>query len=573
MSWIKERNARESLVILRALSNTCAALGGDVSAMLNEKAKTDDGISELMSYDIDYAVFKHGDHYDVIDAIYARQILALFQKSQFLSYKPGWDKAAAAAMRFVEAEAICHKTNNRFKDQAIRPENFGADLHSMLHTAQGKIAEILGMLPSMDELPFAFGPGANTNVKSSYACPRAKLGVSLECSTDLSPTVGEFLYETPHWAALHATDSTDDTWIVPVDVVPGKVIFVPKNAKTDRTICIEPLLNSFLQKGYGSYIRNRLLRFSIDLRDQSRNQYLARLGSTDGSLATLDLSMASDCVARELVWSLLPFDWAELLARLRTSSVVIPKSVSDSLPQFGFREGPTHLLEKFSSMGNGYTFELESLIFYGLCFAACTHAQVDRRKIGVYGDDLIVPTGAVDSLTRLLEHCGFSLNTEKSFSSGPFRESCGADYLNGFDIRPFYQKTLISDRNLYTMHNWFVRAGEFELAKCVKTFIVHQPTLYGPDGYGDGHLIGTHVLRRNRKTSRDGWSGGYFDTYVLKAVRNSHPSPGDAVLPVYSVYTRSGALDATDPDIVRGSRGYAKVSIYTLGSNIFSRKQ
>jgi len=575
MSWIKERNARESLVILRALSEKCSELGGPVSRMLNAYAQHDFTI--LMSYELDYSIFEHNFGVDVTDAIYARQILALFQKSQFLKLSETWDKSYSAAKRFAEAEAKCRDTNKRFKQCASDPSKRGSDVSSVLYIAQRKIAAVLGLVPVLDEFSFAFGPGANTNVKSSHANPRIKLGVPLECSANLSPTVGEFLSETPHWAALHDLGLEEETFVVNVSVVPGKVIFVPKNAKTDRSISIEPILNGFFQKGVGSYLRDRLLRSGIDLRDQSRNQDLAYEGSISGELATIDLSMASDCLSNELVWNLLPYDWANLLDSLRTSRVNLPPVISESmLEEFGLSQpiGSTRAyeLQKFSSMGNGYTFELESLIFYAICYATCTYLQIDVSKVGVYGDDLIVPTGAADLLVMVLDHCGFSTNKEKSFVSGPFRESCGADYLRGFDIRPFYHKTLISDRNLFTMHNWFLRHGEFELAQIAKSFVHPHLALYGPDGFGDGHLIGSHELRVNRTSKRSGWGGGYFDTYVLKAMSYNKPSPGDAVLPVYSVYTRSGEINPTDPDIIRGSSGYAKVSIYTLGRSIFSRK-
>jgi hypothetical protein len=511
---------------------------------------------------------------DVQDAIYSRQILGLFQKSQFLQYSENWDPEAEAAKRFVQSEQMCLETNRRLHRLASEPNKIDSDVHRMLHTAQRKIASVLGDVPSLDKFPFAFGPGANTNVKSALACPRAKLGVALECSSNLSPTVGEFLSEAPQWATLHDLNLSQDSFIVNVTVVPGKVMFVPKNAKTKRSIVIEPLLNSFFQKGIGSYIRDRLLRFNVDLTDQTRNQSLAHKGSIDGSLATCDISMASDCLAYELVWSLLPHDWSDILSRLRSGDVVVPASVASFLTECGgnTRYDPSILrLEKFSSMGNGFTFELESLIFFGLCYSACEFTGVETQEIGVYGDDLIVPTAAFEALTKLLSFCGFSLNKEKSFSGGRFRESCGSDFLDGFDIRPFYQKTLISDRTLFTMHNWFIRHGEMELAKIALSF-VHPPNiLFGPDGFGDGHLIGSHELRRNRKITRLGWEGGYFETYALRPRAFAKPLPGDAVLPVYSVYTRSGKTSKTDPNVVRGSRGYAKISIYTLGSNIFSR--
>jgi len=164
-------------------------------------------------------------------------------------------------------------------------------------------------------------------------------------------------------------------------------------------------------------------------------------------------------------------------------------------------------------MGNAYTFELESILFYSLSIGVCKTLGLTTESVSVYGDDIIVPTTAFDLLSSTLEFCGFSVNSEKSYSVGPFRESCGADWFCGMDVRPFYLRKQISDRTLMVMHNFFVRHGEWQLAKVVKTFIKPHNRIYGPDGYGDGHLIGSYTLRRSRKLRRCGYEGGFFDTF------------------------------------------------------------
>ena len=88
-------------------------------------------------------------------------------------------------------------------------------------------------------------------------------------------------------------------------------------------------------------------------------------------------------------------------------------------------------------MGNSYTFELESLIFFSLAYATCTHLGLSPKNVSVYGDDVVIPVEAMNLFREVLTVCGFIINTDKSYSSGPFRESCGADYLEGLDIRPF----------------------------------------------------------------------------------------------------------------------------------------
>jgi len=541
MSWIKYRTPEESLAILGALAKICMESGGRQSCELYAHVTNND-FRAIIDYSIDY------NDPDTDDIIYARQIQALFSKLDFLPL--GVDRESVAFEKFLRAEQMCRDANIRLK--TVSPNG---DVEAVLFYAQQKIDSILGELPPLDDVDFCFGPGANTNVKSSLSCPRAKLGAQLTCSTNMVPLVSDLLYEAPEWVQHHSSSESDDFWKVEVAISPGKLVFVPKNALTDRSIVVEPVLNSFFQKGFGTYLKDRLLRSGVNLFDQSRNQSLAERASVDDSLSTIDLSMASDCLCRQLVFSLLPPPWSEMLDALRTSEVVY--------------KGNRILLEKFSSMGNAFTFELESLIFFAISFSVCKHLGLPRKDISVYGDDIIVPVGAYDLLKKVLEHVGFLLNEDKSYKSGPFRESCGADYLTGLDIRPFYQKTLVSDRNLYTMHNWFLRHGEVLLARAAASYTCPTERLYGPDGYGDGHLLGDYTLSFGRRARRAGWGGGYFFSYHLRPRSFVKPLPGDAILPSYSVYTRSGKDSYTDPNVVRGSIGYEKISIYTFSTGIF----
>jgi hypothetical protein len=53
----------------------------------------------------------------------------------------------------------------------------------------------------------------------------------------------------------------------------------------------------------------------------------------------------------------------------------------------------------------------------------------------------------------VLESAGFVVNLTKSYSAGPFRESCGGDYWNGYDITPFYARSLATDSDIYVVIN------------------------------------------------------------------------------------------------------------------------
>jgi len=100
-------------------------------------------------------------------------------------------------------------------------------------------------------------------------------------------------------------------------------------------------------------------------------------------------------------------------------------------------------LQKFSSMGNGFTFELETLIFSHV--ASVAGGLTPGVDCFVYGDDIIVPSEKADDVLSALRFCGFTPNRTKTFTSGPFRESCGGDFYGGVAVRPFYPKVIPSE--------------------------------------------------------------------------------------------------------------------------------
>lgn len=208
--------------------------------------------------------------------------------------------------------------------------------------------------------------------------------------------------------------------------VQGNELFtVPKTTSIDRVAAKEPDLNMWGQKRLGDCIRSALRRVGIDLNDQARNQELARRGSCDGRLATLDLSSASDSMSCALVGRLLPPGWFVELNALRS--------------EFTRIDGVWHENQMFSSMGNGFTFELESLLFYAITRAVCTLTR-QKGRVSVYGDDIICPSSVSNLLRDVLGFCGFIVNSKKSHygERDLFRESCGAHWYAGYDVKPFY---------------------------------------------------------------------------------------------------------------------------------------
>jgi len=207
-------------------------------------------------------------------------------------------------------------------------------------------------------------------------------------------------------------------------------IFVPKSYKTFRTISMEPATLMYKQQGVWKEIdrvvaRSKYLKARIGFHEQERNQRLAKDGSINRNYATIDLSAASDSVSYELVKKL--FRGTKLLRYL-----VATRSRRTLLP-----DGRLIALKKFAPMGSALCFPIETIIFAAICDYV-TRGHNVNGDYSVFGDDIIVPTQCVDQTIKILELLGFSVNREKSFyrSDCWFRESCGAEYCDGFDVTP-----------------------------------------------------------------------------------------------------------------------------------------
>lgn len=471
-------------------------------------------IASLCDFHLDY------ESTSTEDALHLRQIIAFFEKRSDVDL--GFDKRENAWSKWLSSESLCRETNEIFSKHRAGNFQFHPRVEAVLHGAQRKIAKILGPVPSLSDIHFRFGKGATTQIAKRNANSRSKLSGGFQCSDSLLPIVDQVLSECPNWAGL--TFDGGESSIVPVTIENERLDFVPKNAKTDRAISVQPVLDGFCQNGIGDFLRARLAAFGVDLTDQTRNQRLAQYGSFTGELATLDLSSASDTIATELVASLLPIDWFLFLDRFRSRKVEY--------------RGDVIKLQKFSAMGNGFTFPLETLIFYALAASCCPKTDY---WVSVYGDDIIVPSSAYPLLCETLHAVGFIPNAKKSFASGPFRESCGADYLRGIDVRPCYIKNRLSGKDLFRLYNSYIRRDLPEFAALVLTYIDKGLRLWGPDGYGDGHLISDQWTRQPHRR-HDGYGGYIFETYIQKPVRKFKASrPGDWVLPSYSIYLAPSA--------------------------------
>jgi len=264
--------------------------------------------------------------------------LAVEMMSKFPDWDLGIDRSKVAIEKFLASERTCSEANSRLKRGYVDGSSLASVTpESVIWTARGKIARLLGPFNwDHAENHFAFGPGATHGLKSKYGDAYFKFQAKPESTREAAVLAYTCISRVPAWFdhAVSLTARTMDDHMqlsFPervrelITIVPGnRITTVPKNAKTDRIIAIEPTLNGYMQHGVGSLIRSRLKRVGVDLNNQRRNQELALLGSVDGSLATIDLSAASDSVSTELVRRLLPPDWLAAIEQLRCSQGVLP---------------------------------------------------------------------------------------------------------------------------------------------------------------------------------------------------------------------------------------------------------
>jgi hypothetical protein len=359
-------------------------------------------------------------------------VVNLLSKANFLSLDLDPEKVARLAV--ASCEAKCRETNHRFRNLDSSYIGWTA---SILEGARWKISQVLGDFDCHEWFDCGrWGPGSTATVKVDVSAEE-KFRASRGITYPLLTLVGDLLpVAYPSWFQ----------GAMPLEYHKGnKITFVPKNAKTHRPIAVEPDFNLWFQLSIGKMIRRRLKRNAgIDLDTQRNNQSAARLGSITGSLATLDLKSASDTISSEVVRYLISGqDWLACMEACRS--------------HYGTLDGASFKWEKFSSMGNGFTFELETLIFWALAASTCEYLQLDPA-VWVFGDDVVIPTEAASKFEEILHFCGFSLNSSKSFSTGKFRESCGVHYFDGLDCQPIYLKSdFLTVEDVYKAHNAIYR--------------------------------------------------------------------------------------------------------------------
>lgn len=440
VTFTSSRVYKGSLAILANL----ASLGSSVAEEVLKKIEILDFHGALL---VPQPTPSYGD-----PELFARDYLAwnLLRKSLHLPVIV--DRGEAAYQKWRAAEESCAHIN---RNHGTRPYGFdrlcGASsldqsFDSAILLAKKEISSLLGEF-SWDECAkhFGFSGGASTRLPKRNGHPVHKYGSSTKphVTRNCALLALTAIHHSPIWRKRMEDEFGPDPFDWVVIVQGSRFDTVDKTALTDRIIAIEPDLNMYLQRGIGAVLRKRLKRVGVCLNRQDLNAKLAEIGSRLGSLVTIDLASASDSVAIELCRLLLPPDWFDALMLTRCEYTVLP-------------DGKLHRLEKISSMGNGFTFELESLIFWALSVASVKLLNCEDRRIGIYGDDIVVHNSVAEYLIGLLSYTGFETNVQKTFISGPFRESCGSHWFLGADVTPFNVKEQCSAvHDMYWLVNSF----------------------------------------------------------------------------------------------------------------------
>ncbi len=346
-------------------------------------------------------------------------------------------------------------------------------------------------------------------------------------------------------------------------VAGNRLSCVPKNVNISRTICTEPSLNMFFQLGLGNLMVDRLKSFfGIDLAiQQARNRDLAEDGSFDfkvnrnppkDGLVTIDLSKASDSIGLRMLERTFPRDFLAWMRLLRCKETEMPN-------------GDKVQLNMVSTMGNGFTFPLQTMIFCCVVEASnrvCEY-PAERGSWGVNGDDIVCGKFVAPCVCRLLRLLGFTVNASKSFIEGPFRESCGADFFQGLPVRGVYIKSLKQPHSRYAVINqlnlWQVRQG-LNLPRTTKRLI--NSVKYLPVPLWENDDAGIRVpfcLVKNMRMSKR------FQSVIYKRwiARTRHMTIGDDGVISYPrfakprIYNPSGLLVA----FLNGSIDHGRISL------------
>lgn len=281
---------------------------------------------------------------------------------------------------------------------------------------------------------------------------------------------------------------------------------VPKSYKSGRAIVPDTILGGYISAGFGEMIRRRLkVNAGLNIRrKQAEHRRVACKASVTGHLATVDMSKASDRITWPLLQRILPPDWLRVIEIDRIHQVLVKdEDLGFAYPK-GVRtpENDATLIRVNSPllMGKGYTFPLQTLVFYILLKSIAKNLGMESKYISVYGDDLIYPCAMHRYVASVFHDVGLKLNLDKSYADprrgtlyredGAFRESCGGDYISGMDVRPYMPEGRSGEQSYrrpadyaalcYTLINGLLsRWNWYELRMTLRFLLIEAQNCFG----------------------------------------------------------------------------------------------
>lgn len=352
--------------------------------------------------------------------------------------------------------------------QALRVLSSTPFLEAILVKARATVRQVLGYL-SEDEFfdQCRNGPGTSIGTAYSDSSLEAKFTFPISMTARVAPLMKRyFAHNFQLRAAVEKFNDANPVSDWYTFVKGSRATTVDKSSTSRRMIAIEPTGNMYFQQGLMHCMYRRMERFGLDVTSlPETHQNRARISSITSKEATIDWSSASDCVSRELIRWLLPPTWFFYCDMVRSPIMLINNEEVE--------------LNMFSTMGNAVTFPLETLVFWAIGHACRTQMAGQRslfvehdewNLVSAFGDDCIVPTDIAPVFIQTLERLGFIVNKEKSFyDTAGFRESCGGDYLHGYDVRPYSLRAPSSNKTS-ALEPWLYIIGNRLLQKYITCF-------------------------------------------------------------------------------------------------------
>lgn len=274
-----------------------------------------------------------------------------------------------------------------------------------------------------------FGRRASQDVPMRESYLHRKAALPISCSNVLVAPFEDYLKGDTLLSNVFEESSSEHLRYTLRNVL--TLSLVPKKFDKLRPVTPYSTVASFLSLGLGEYIRARLReQVDIDISRQQDRHRKAVIGmSRDRFHVTADMKAASTMITSRHVRAILPYQWYKAMQAFHVP-LILWKPGKDVRPRL-------LTTNTFAGMGCGFTFPLQTLVFYCVLSAIKRLSLTERGYVSVYGDDLIYPRKMHTYVMRVFEDLGFCINRSKTFVDSYFRESCGEDAFHGVSVRPF----------------------------------------------------------------------------------------------------------------------------------------